>query len=223
MAGNEPVSKCMAKFSSWKLLIGTKRVQGDSGTYIHVKLCIGFVPCRYSKLKLPTSILQCSNLFTFLLWSKLAHWTSLGTIIAIWHQAYESVKRHKIKIKYLLWTAEARGAKIALHLWYVWHVWYFRIFWALALYLLKYFRRKDVFLTNILACVIDTVFLLLLLFIFYIYLAGFSKRLSTCYKPSVPSTPPPLPNFPVPSSYKNGNCLNIRTSLDIVDNIHPRK
>ena len=35
--------------------------------------------------------------------------------------------------------------------------------------------------------------------------------------------PSPLPNFPVPSSYKNGNCLNIRTSLDILDNIHPRK
>ena len=35
--------------------------------------------------------------------------------------------------------------------------------------------------------------------------------------------PPPLPNFPVPSSYKNGNCLNIRSSLDILDNIHPRK
>ena len=44
------------------------------------------------------------------------------------------------------------------------------------------------------------------------------------YKPSVPSTPPPpLPNFPVPSSYKNGNCLNIPTSLDNLDNIHPRK
>ena len=38
-----------------------------------------------------------------------------------------------------------------------------------------------------------------------------------------PEYPPPLPNFPVPSSYKNGNCLNIRTSLDISDNIHPRK
>ena len=34
---------------------------------------------------------------------------------------------------------------------------------------------------------------------------------------------PPLPNFLVPSSYKNRNCLNIRTSLDIFDNIHPRK
>ena len=57
------------------------------------------------------------------------------------------------------------------------------------------------------------------------YLAGFSKRLSTCsYKPSVPSTPPPsLPNFPVPSFYKNGNFLSIRTSLDILDNILPRK
>ena len=41
-----------------------------------------------------------------------------------------------------------------------------------------------------------------------------------------PNTPPPpslFPNFPVPSSYKNGNCLNIRASLDILDNIHPRK
>ena len=35
--------------------------------------------------------------------------------------------------------------------------------------------------------------------------------------------PPSLSNFPVPSSYKNGNCLNIRTSLDILDNILPRK
>ena len=58
----------------------------------------------------------------------------------------------------------------------------------------------------------------------YVCLAGFSKRLSTCsYKPSVPSTPPPLPNFPVPSFYKNGNFLSIRTSLDILDNILPRK
>ena len=56
------------------------------------------------------------------------------------------------------------------------------------------------------------------------YLAGFSKRLLTCsYKPNVPSTPPPLPNFPVPSFYKNGNFLSIRTSLDILDNILPRK
>ena len=74
------------------------------------------------------------------------------------------------------------------------------------------------------------------------YLAGFSKRLSTVtyssvlsgwifekvidsYKPSVRIPPPPplFPNFPVPSSYKKGNCLNIRASLDILDNIHPRK
>ena len=54
------------------------------------------------------------------------------------------------------------------------------------------------------------------------YLAGFSKRLSTVTSP-VSREPPPLPNFPVPSSYKNGNCLNIRASLDILDNIHPRK
>ena len=56
------------------------------------------------------------------------------------------------------------------------------------------------------------------------YLAGFSKRLSTVTSP-VSRVPPPLslPNFSVPSSYKNGNCLNIRTSLDILDNIHPRK
>ena len=40
-----------------------------------------------------------------------------------------------------------------------------------------------------------------------------------------PEYPPPpfLPNFPVPSSYKNGNCLNIPTSLDHLDNILPRK
>ena len=62
------------------------------------------------------------------------------------------------------------------------------------------------------------------------YLAGFSKRLSTVTSPvsRVPPPPPtptttPLPNFPVPSSYKNCNCLIIRTSLDILDNIHPRK
>ena len=57
------------------------------------------------------------------------------------------------------------------------------------------------------------------------YLAGFSKRLSTVTNPvsRQPLPPPPLPNIPVPSSYKNGNCLNIRTSLDILDNIHPRK
>ena len=55
------------------------------------------------------------------------------------------------------------------------------------------------------------------------YLAGFSKRLSTVTS-SVSEYPPPLfPNFPVPSSYKNGNSLNIPTSLDILDNIHPRK
>ena len=57
------------------------------------------------------------------------------------------------------------------------------------------------------------------------YLAGFSKRLSTVTSP-VSRVPPPLPvlpNFPVPSSYKNGNCLNIRTSLDILDKTHPRK
>ena len=47
------------------------------------------------------------------------------------------------------------------------------------------------------------------------------EKVIDSYKPSVPSTP--LPNFPVPSSYKNRNCLNIRTSLDILDNIHPRK
>ena len=58
----------------------------------------------------------------------------------------------------------------------------------------------------------------------YIYLAGFSKRLSTVTSPvSEYPTSPLFPNFPAPSSYKNGNCLNIRTSLDILDNIHPRK
>ena len=57
------------------------------------------------------------------------------------------------------------------------------------------------------------------------YLAGFSKRLSTVTSPvsRVPPPPPSLPNFPVPSFYKNGNCLNIRTSLGISDNVHPRK
>ena len=52
------------------------------------------------------------------------------------------------------------------------------------------------------------------------------EKVIDSYKPSVrvPPSPPPLfPNFPVPSSYKNGNCLNIRTSLDILDSIHPRK
>ena len=47
------------------------------------------------------------------------------------------------------------------------------------------------------------------------------EKVIDSYKPGVPSTP--LPNFPVSSSYKNGNCLNIRTSLDILDNRHPRK
>ena len=58
-----------------------------------------------------------------------------------------------------------------------------------------------------------------------VYLVGFSKRLSTVTSPVSPVPPPPLPlpNFPVPSSYKNGNCLSISTSLDILDNIHPRK
>ena len=57
----------------------------------------------------------------------------------------------------------------------------------------------------------------------YIYLAGFSKRLSTVTSPVSEYPPPLFPNFPVPSSYKNGNCLNIRASLDILDIIHPRK
>ena len=57
------------------------------------------------------------------------------------------------------------------------------------------------------------------------YLAGFSKRLSTVTSPvsEYPPPPPLFPNFPVPSSYKKGNCLNIRASLDILDNIHPTK
>ena len=58
----------------------------------------------------------------------------------------------------------------------------------------------------------------------YIYISGWIfEKVIDSYKPSVPSTPLPLPNFPVPSSYKNGNCLNIPTSLDNLDNIHPRK
>ena len=55
------------------------------------------------------------------------------------------------------------------------------------------------------------------------YLAGFSKRLSTVTCPVSRVPPIPLPNSPVRSSYKNGNCLSIPTSLDILDNIHPRK
>ena len=55
------------------------------------------------------------------------------------------------------------------------------------------------------------------------YLAGFSKRLSTVTSRVSRVPPIPLPNFQVPSSYKNGNCLSIPTSLDILDNIHPRK
>ena len=55
----------------------------------------------------------------------------------------------------------------------------------------------------------------------FIYLAGFSKRLSTVK--GLVSQLPPCPNFPVSSSYKNRNCLNIRTRLDILDNRHPRK
>ena len=55
----------------------------------------------------------------------------------------------------------------------------------------------------------------------YVYLAGFSKRLSTVVSPV--SRVPPSTNFPVSSSYKNRTCLNIRTGLDILDNRHPRK
>ena len=55
------------------------------------------------------------------------------------------------------------------------------------------------------------------------YLAVFSKRLSTVTSPVSRVPPPPLLNFPVPSSYKNGNCQNIPTSLDNLDNIHPKK
>ena len=58
------------------------------------------------------------------------------------------------------------------------------------------------------------------------YLAGFSKRLSSVtsqVSPVPPPPPPPPNNFPVPSPYKNDNCLNIRTSLDILDSIYPRK
>ena len=57
------------------------------------------------------------------------------------------------------------------------------------------------------------------------YLAGFSKRLSsvTSQVSPVPPPPPSPNNFPVPSPYKNDNCLNIRTSLDILDSIYPRK
>ena len=56
----------------------------------------------------------------------------------------------------------------------------------------------------------------------YVRMSGWIfEKVIDSYKPGVPSTP--LPNFPVSSSYKNGNCLNIRTSLDILDNRHPGK
>ena len=55
------------------------------------------------------------------------------------------------------------------------------------------------------------------------YLAGFWKRFSTVTSPVSREPPIPLPNFPVPSFYKNGNCLSIPTSLDFLDTIHPRK
>ena len=54
------------------------------------------------------------------------------------------------------------------------------------------------------------------------YISGWIfEKVIDSYKPGVPSTP--LPNFPVSSSFKNRNCLNIRTSLDILDNRDPRK
>ena len=55
------------------------------------------------------------------------------------------------------------------------------------------------------------------------YLACFSKRLSTVTCPVSRVPPIPLTNSPVRSSYKNVNFLSIPTSLDILDNIHPRK
>ena len=56
----------------------------------------------------------------------------------------------------------------------------------------------------------------------YIYISGWIfEKVIDSYKPDVPSTS--LPNFPVSSSYKIRNCLNVRTSLDILDNRHPRK
>ena len=45
----------------------------------------------------------------------------------------------------------------------------------------------------------------------YLSLAGFSKRLSTVLSPV--SRVPPSPNFPVSSSYKNRNHLNIQTTV----------
>ena len=58
----------------------------------------------------------------------------------------------------------------------------------------------------------------------YVSISGWIfEKVFDGYKPSVPSTPLPLLNFPVASSYKNGNCLSIPISLDILDNIHPRK
>ena len=55
------------------------------------------------------------------------------------------------------------------------------------------------------------------------YLGWIFEKVIDSYKLVSGVPPPSLSNFPVPSSYKNGNCLNIRTSLDILDNILPRK
>ena len=58
----------------------------------------------------------------------------------------------------------------------------------------------------------------------YVWLDGFSKRLSTAISTVWFSTPPP-PNYQyaVPSSYKTRNCLNIRNIFDILDNRRLRK
>ena len=59
----------------------------------------------------------------------------------------------------------------------------------------------------------------------YVCMSGWIfEKVIDSYKPSVRIPPLPLfPNFPVLRSYKNDNCLNIRASLDSLENIHPRK
>ena len=58
----------------------------------------------------------------------------------------------------------------------------------------------------------------------YIYVCMSSRifqKVIDSYKHDVVNTPPP--NYPVSSSYKTPNCLNIRNSLDILDSSHLRK
>ena len=55
----------------------------------------------------------------------------------------------------------------------------------------------------------------------FLSFSGFSKRFSTVISPM--SRVAPSPNFPVSSSYKDRNCLNIRTNLDVLDKTYLRK